>query len=198
MSFAEVRLPVNVERGAKGGPAFLTKVLTLYSGFERRNQLWSSSRGEWNVGFGISSKTQFHQFLHFFMARRGKFQGFRFKDWSDFESTDEQIGVGNGSTLTFQLVKTYSDELEINNYVRNIKKPVDGTVVVKVNSVITAVTINYSTGIVTFSPAPAIGLVITWSGEFDVPVRFDDDDFGITLENFNAGNVPNINIVELK
>lgn len=45
--------------------------------------------------------------------------------------------------------------------------------VVKKNGVLTtAYTVDNTTGKITFTTAPAAGVVVTWSGEFDTPMRF--------------------------
>lgn len=50
----------------------------------------------------------------------------------------------------------------------------------KDNVATSAYTINNTTGRVTFNAAPANGVVLTWSGEFDVPMAFADNAFPIT------------------
>ena len=70
-----------------------------------------------------------------------------------------------------QLAKVYSfGPLDMS---RPIKKPVSGTVTIFEDGVASAAVIDYTTGFVTITAAP--GSVITWSGEFDVPVRFVSD-----------------------
>ncbi len=58
--------------------------------------------------------------------------------------------------------------------------------------------IDQSTGLVTFSTAPEPGAIITAGYEFDVPVRFATDSVEINLDAFNAGQIPDISIVEVK
>lgn len=200
MSFDEVRLPITVEKGATGGPGFNTTVLELSSGHEQRNQNWSVARGEWDIGYGIQSKADLALVLAFFYARRGKARGFRFRDWSDYEvTTQKQFGTGDGTDTTFQLSIPYTSGGV--TYTRNISKPVASTVRVWVNSVelaSSAFAVNESTGIVTFDTAPPDTHILEWTGEFDVPVRFDTDQLNVSMEIFNAGTIPTIPIVELR
>lgn len=196
MSFDDVRLPVTVERGSRGGPRFNTTVFTLDSGFEKRNINWTRLRHAYNVGYGVTSKALFSEVVRFFIARQGRAYGFRFKDWADYQATTENIGTGNGSQVAFQLRKAYGDSAR--TFYRQIQKPVSGTNTFFVNSVEDAnVTLDLATGVVTFGTAPGNGLPVTWTGEFDVPVRFDTDDLEVDLVNFDAGSVPNIPIVEI-
>lgn len=39
------------------------------------------------------------------------------------------------------------------------------------------------TGLVTFSIAPGLGVIGTWSGEFRVPVRFNSDTLNTTIDS---------------
>jgi uncharacterized protein (TIGR02217 family) len=51
---------------------------------------------------------------------------------------------------------------------------------------------------VTFAVAPAAGALITAGYEFDVPVRFDTDRLDINLASFDAGEAPNVPVVEMR
>lgn len=201
MSFANVRLRDDIERGVTGGPEFNTNVASLSSGFEQRNQSWAQDRRRFDVGYGVNTEDQFGEILNFFKARRGRLFGFRFKDWSDyniesFDGTPQTIGTGDGVVTQFQIIKTYTDAG--GTYTQNILKPVDGTVEIFIDGVLqtSGVLVNFDDGVVTFSTAPALNAIITCTGEYDIPVRFDTDRFDITLALFNAGSIPNLPIVE--
>ena len=197
MSFHDIRLDEYYERGAAGGPGFKTTVTTLASGAEQRNGDWQFARGRWNIGYGVNTKANYNEVLEFFNARRGRLHGFRFKDWSDFEATDVAIGTGNASDTEFQLIKIY--EPGAYQYVRNIYKPISATLVVKLDGTpTTAFTLDDSTGVITFNSAPGSSVAITATFEFDVPVRFDDDDLEIALQYVEAGQIPTIPIIELR
>lgn len=207
MAFDEIRLPDDVERGAQGGPEFKTTILPLSSGFEKRNQDWSTQRGMWDVSYGIQSKDDLKDLIKFFYARRGRARGFRFKDWSDFEMVNQAIGIGDSTTgsdgnADFQIYKRYTSGSI--DYDRVITKPVDLTVVVKVNSTTkiedTHYSVDYATGIITFiSPnRPTTGQTVNVACEFDVPVRFDTDKLEVNMQLFDAGSFPQINLIELK
>lgn len=199
MAFDEVRLPDNVERGAKGGHNFKTIVLTVASGAEKRREVWSRARGEWDVGYGIDDDEAFQAVVAFFLGRRGKSRGFRFKDWSDYTLSNELIGTGTGVQTAFQIAKSYD---AANPYTREIRKVVSGTLSVVVNSVAQTegvdFTADYNTGILTFISIPASGHEVRVTCEFDVPVRFDEDGLEVTLEQFNAGTIPNFPIIETR
>ena len=199
MSFDEVRLPTEVEKGAVGGPMFNTSILELSSGHEQRNQNWSQSRASYDISYGIQNEDDLFEVITFFYARRGRARGFRFKDWSDYQITS-RIGfaVGDGIETAFQLNRDYTSGAV--THTRNITKPVSGTVRIWVNSVeqLSGWSVDTETGIVTFSVAPTDTHIIEWLGEYDVPVRFDTDQLNVSVEIFNAGTVPSIPLVELR
>jgi len=201
MAFHDTRLPVEVERGAIGGPGFKTTVISLSSGFEKRNIDWANSRGAWDIGYGIQKKSDFEQVIAFFYTRQGRAHSFRFKDWSDFEIlTAQSIGTGDGANTTFQVFKRYTNG--VTTFDRTLTKLVSGTVRVFLDTVektITAdFTVNLLTGIVTMNAAPGAGVDVTVITEFDVPVRFDTDKLDVNSSTFDAGAIPQIPIVEVR
>lgn len=179
MAFLDMRLPEDVERGAKGGPGFKTTVLTLTSGAERRNKNWKKSRGNWNIAYGITDAPDLQGVINTFWAVNGSADGFRFKDWQDFQigdtiggdtSTKQTIGVGNSAQVIFPIYKTYVRGA--GSFNRFLLTPVVGTVRVfldaseKVENV--DYTVGYNTGAITFISAPggayASG-VLTFTGQ---------------------------------
>ena len=207
MTFHETRFPTGISFGSSGGPRRRTTVVTAGSGYENRNQQWADSRREYNAGYGVKSNRDVYRVVEFFEERRGKLHGFRWKDPFDWKSqgpldttqaSDQAIGTGDGSTTQFQLKKTYGNSF--NPYVRTIHKPVEGTVKVALGGVeqTSGWSVDTTTGIITFSSAPANDVGITAGYEFDVPVRFDTDFLEIDLTSFKAGTIPSIPLVELR
>ncbi len=207
IAFHDVRFPTAIAFGATGGPERRTDVVTLYSGSEERNSRWADSRRSYNAGYGIRTLDDLHAVIAFFEERRGRLTGFRWKDRADWKScapggtpaaTDQTIGVGDGATKTFQLIKTYGATYA--PWTREIKKPVAGTVLIALDEAPQASgwSVDTTTGIVTFDSAPSSSVAITAGFEFDVPVRFDSDRLEINLSHFDAGSIPAIPIVELR
>lgn len=191
-----VRLPENVERGAIGGPVFNTALVGLDSGFEQSQVNWAQPRHFWDVGYGVQSKEDFYEVLEFFMARRGRARGFLFKDWSDFELTNQIIGTGDGVEDQFQIVKTYADT--VLPFTRTITRPIASSLVVTVNGSPTTSYTLLAGGIIDFVGVPTSGHVIRVTGEFDVPVRFDVDQLRINLEWSEAGSIPSIPVRSIR
>lgn len=201
MAFDEVRLPTCIEKGAQGGPQFNTTVLSLSSGYEKRNINWSKSRGSWDISYGIKKKEDLDELISFFYARRGRARGFRFRDFSDYKLARQGIGIGDGANAIFQIYKRYSNAGI--DYDRIINKIVDNTLSVWVNNALidsSDYAIDLDTGIITFDVGaiPAISDVVEVQAEFDVPVRFDIDNLNINLYMVEIGSLPQISVIELR
>ena len=212
MTFHETRFPTEISFGSTGGPERRTEIVTLGSGYEERNTRWADSRRRWNAGYGHQKRVDdLHAVIAFFEERRGRLHGFRWKDHSDFKSVgplsaasalDQAIGTGDGATASFQLKKAYGSAFA--PWSRDIKKPVAGTVLVAVDTVVktegTHFTVDSTTGLVTFTAGniPAVGEAITAGFEFDVPARFDTDFLDVNLSRFQAGAIPSIPVVEVR
>ena len=87
-----------------------------------------------------------------------------------------------------------------NSYVREIKKPVTGTVKIYLNAVLqsSGYTLDTTTGIVTFTTAPANTVVVSADFEFDVPVRFDTDALAVRADGPGLFVWDAIPIVEIR
>jgi uncharacterized protein (TIGR02217 family) len=209
MGFHEVRFPANLSFGSVGGPERRTEVVTLANGHEERNTPWAHSRRRYDAGLGLRSLDDVAALLAFFEARRGQLYGFRWKDWADYKSClpsgrvtalDQVIGTGDGVATAFVLRKSYDPEGEV--YHRPIAKPVAGTVLVAVAGDPQVETVDYlldtARGVVTFATPPDIGTAVTAGFEFDVPVRFDTDRVQVSVASFQAGDVPNVPVLEVR
>lgn len=181
MAFIESpRFPDGLAFGADGGPGFLTHILEVESGHEQRNQVWSLERGRWTISMEnrILSERQALQ-AHFRAVGKGRLNGFRLKDFLDFEASHSEgvLSAVSGSQDVYQLKKRYTSGA--NTYDRTITKPVSGTVEVKNGAGVVLVlntdyTIDTTTGKITMTGSPT-PVPATWSGEFDVPVRYNVD-----------------------
>lgn len=200
MSFDEVRLPLDVERGASGGLGFNTTVIELADGREVRNQNWQYDRGSWNISYGIRSASDAAAVIKFFAARRGRLRGFRFRDWSLYQTTGVEVfAEGDGFQTEFQLTFDYED-LGGFTYTKIINKPVSSEFEVYLDGTAqtTGFTLDDTTGVVTFDTAPGSGVDIGWSGAWDLPVRFDIDRINTNVLLADAMEHPSLDIIELK
>jgi uncharacterized protein (TIGR02217 family) len=209
-AFHEIRFPLEVARGARGGPERRTDVVLTASGREERNARWAHSRRRYDAGSAIRTLVQLETVLAFFEERRGRLYGFRWRDRMDFKScslagtphfSDQALGQGDGARTSFQLTKLYGGAFA--PYRRDIRKPVGPSLRVAVAGVEKTAGVHFdldeTTGIVTFRPAniPAAGQAVTAGFEFDVPVRFDVDRLEVDLSAFDAGSIPHVPLVEI-
>lgn len=184
MSFHEIRFPINVSPGASGGPTARTDIKILRSGGETRRQIWSEQRREYNAGLSLTSLDKIYEAMEFFVLREGKLHGFRWRDWADFKVSNESL-VRTGEV--YQLTRAG----------RAISKPVEGTVTVYVDGVEATGYCDYTNGLVfAFQASPSS--LVTAGFEFDVPVRFDVDEFTTSVETFEYGEAVSIKVIELK
>lgn len=202
--FHEVSLPMKLALAAVGGPERRVETVTLANGFEARNASWAGSRRRWDIGSAAARIETLQALIAFFEARGGKLHGFRFRDilddrsslpGADISATDQMLGPGDGARRTFALVKQYGDAG--GGWRRRIFKPVAGSVRVAVDGQEAAFSLGASHGEVTLVEAPPAGAVVTAGFRFDCPVRFDTDRLDVSLENFGAGRVIRVPLVEI-
>ena len=198
MAFEEVRFPTDISYGSSGGPEYSTDIVEISSGFEQRNSNWQQARARYNVAHGVKNQAQLDALIAFFRARKGAAKGFRFKDWSDFQATGQQLGIGDGSQTDFQLIKNYASGSVIET--RDIAKPVASTVNIYIDGSLqtSGFSVDSATGFVTFDSAPALTEVVTADFEFDVPVRFDTDRLSASLDQYGSQSWADIPLIEIR
>lgn len=190
--FIEERLLYKISFGFEGGATYLTTVVELNSGYTARNAERSLPLHRFKVPFDGLTDENRALVVAAFNACKGRLHSFRFKDKADYSATSEVLGTATGDTdETMQLIKTYS--FGTGSTVRNIAKPVAGTVQLYEDGVPLSSSVDTTTGIVTFTSS--VGKEITADFEFDVPVRFEDDALALLLFNKSAHSV-DINLVE--
>jgi len=199
MAFIETRFPTDIAYGSAGGPEYSTDIVITQGGYEQRNANWSQARARYNVAHGVKTQAQLNTLIAFFRARKGRADGFRFKDWTDYQVTGQAIGTGNGSNKIFQLVKTYTSGSVTES--RTVTKPVAGTVNIYLGGVLqngSAYSLDTTTGIVTFVAAPGSSVAVTADFQFDLPARFDTDRLSATLDSYGSHSWHDIPIIEIR
>lgn len=180
-------------------PAFNTRVQESVSGRENRTSLMAFPK--WTIGltFNIlrddpttSSPAapfdELKKLVGFFLRQNGSGKAFLYTDPTDSSVADMQFGTGDGNTTQFQLVRTYgaggftfAEPIQnLNGNVTNIKD--NGSTVSNANYSVN------STGLVTFTTAPADGHPLTWTGSYYYRVRFvnDSEEFDEFMANLWA------------
>ncbi|WBU61811.1 DUF2460 domain-containing protein [Paracoccus albus] len=207
--FHEIRFPANLSFGSVGGPERRTEIVTLTNGFEERSTPWAHSRRHYDAGLGLRSLDDIDALIAFFEGRGGQMHGFRWKDWADYKScspsaqphcADQLIGHGDSRATSFRLCKRYASGP--GSYLRPILKPVEGTVRVAVGGDEmregAGFAVDTATGVVTLTEPAGEGAPVTAGFEFDVPVRFDTDRIAVSVASFQAGEVPQVPVIEVR
>lgn len=203
MSFDEVRFPTNIEFGFVGGPEYNTDIEELFSGYEQRNQNWLTPRMLYTSSHVMKDQGQINQLIAFFRMRKGKANGFRFRDWTDFQISGQVIGTGNGATSDFQIVKTYTSGTSEQRVIYKIVRPGQQLSIlpaVYLNGVlqVSGYTIGYNNGIISFATPPGNGVIVSCDCEYDVPVRFDTDSMAVRAEYNKEYYWENISLIEIR
>ena len=202
-AFDDVDFPLALGREASVTPAFSTAIVTTAAGVEQRNADWADARLRFDAGPGVRSEADIATLIAFFRARRGAARAFRFRDPFDSSSgdavptpMDQSLGLCDGVATSFPLVKRYGygDEAQV----RRITRPVVASVRIAVGGAEASGWSLLADGIVAFETAPAAGAEITAGYLFDVPVRFAEDMLEVSRSTFQAGDAPNVPLIEVR
>lgn len=167
--------------GSGWTPSFSTKIQTAVSGKEYRTSLMANPIYKIGLSFNFlrhGARPELRALLGFFLARRGAYDNFLYDHPTDNAVTDQLIGVADGRTAAFQLLRSFGSEFV--EPVQNVKQIVN----LKVNGVPKTLGADYTvsaTGMVVLNAAPSVGNV-TWSGGYYYRARFADDE--MDLEKF--------------
>jgi len=189
MAFFEQRMNPDLSYGARGGPVYSTSKAYSTNGRRITNKNWSLPLHRYDVQHCIKTASAFEEIRNFFYVVSGAFDGFRYKDWNDYQASTSNTTLTLITGSTWQMFKTYAAGNR--TFSRKIQKPVSGIQFFRTRSGTTtnitagSTSLDTATGIVTISGHQS-GDIYTWSGEFDVPVAFVSDEFMPVIDNFNG------------
>ncbi|MQM29592.1 MAG: hypothetical protein CRU78_03200 [Candidatus Accumulibacter phosphatis] len=205
--FLSERLPVDVRMGASYADEYAVEITTTAGGAEYRRLIHGFPARRFTINYTLLRDDLAARVLALYHRAYGKFAGFRVRCADDF-STNNHTGVPTAtdwvlpkiSSGVYQLIKGYGSgatPLGIGLPYRNLYKPVAGTVLVSKNDVTlnSGVSVDYTTGRVTISPAPTTE-VIKAGCEFDLPCRFNSS-IEITALSKSMRDCGSIDIIEL-
>ena len=101
-------------------------------------------------------------------------------------------------------IRVFSQQNDVPLYLREIKKlvtirvTVDGVIWTESEAGDDTYTVDLNTGIITANTAPGAGLFVEADFVFNVPVRFEKDDWLQQLQHFNVGDVADIELIEIR
>ena len=214
MAFRDQQLPTDIEQRATVTHGFNTTIVQTLSGYEDRNQNWAQTRVRANIAYAIREKQNLEAVVAHFHAMRGPRDSFRFKNWQDYRVEDlsdvndaQLIGIGDAAEVDFQITRLY--EAGSFNYSKEVTKPISGTLLVYDNGVLQTegggndYTVDYLTGIITFNSAPASLNEIRVKCEYDLAMRFEDDELSVLAQiylstGYELEAVPDITLIEVR
>lgn len=171
------RMSQRVANGFVGGPQFSTRVNELANGQELRNKRWAFPKSRFTADIGAFNEKDRDELRNMLYVTAGQWAAFRFRDPTDNVASNQAFATTPGTKNPVQLVKVYT--FGGVQAVRRIQGPVANTVKVMSGSTLIAGTVDDVKGL--FTPSnnwPSTSA--TWSGSFDVWVRFASDYTAIT------------------
>lgn len=176
MAFFEQQFPPQISANFTGGPAFLTDKAFTAGGQRITNRRSQYPLHRYSLAAPVREGVLFDQLRAFFYVVGGDADGFRFKDWSDYQITTANSSATLISGSQYQLNKTYV--FGARTFTRPIFKPVAGAQIIRTRggsptNITGTTTVDGTTGRITVTGHVG-GDVYTWSGQFDVPAAFVD------------------------
>jgi uncharacterized protein (TIGR02217 family) len=199
MAFLEQRISPKITEGSEGGPTQPARSrVYMVNGRLKQNFSALMPIHKYEVSHGVRSRADYQSVLDlFYVVMFTPYEGFRFKDWGDYQLTqaNSRLTLVSGSNYQINRVHTFGAV----EFLRPIYKPVDGTIVVKRDrsgtiSTATA-TVTATTGVAAIS-GHVEGDTYTCEGEFDVPVTFSSDEWtaswAVHINNLHmiSGTIP--------
>jgi len=216
MAHIDAVLPQCISAGSEGITSSMVDVITNPAGYDVRIQRRAGMRRKFNPTFslrladGQPDTGNLYDLMRLWEAVEGPLHTFAFHDRLDHKSCsprntptmlDVLLGTGTGALATFQLRKGYT--VGATTKYRTILLPKSGTVLISVNGVLrtetTHYTVNYETGLVTFTGGniPAAGHLVKAGFWFYCKVRFDTNDLSQTYEGFRVGAMSSVPLIEV-
>jgi uncharacterized protein (TIGR02217 family) len=126
-----------------------------------------------------AGNTDLQQIAGLFGCMRGQYDTFLFKDQDPaFSVANSQgFGVGDGSTTVFRFARSYGAQ-----FAEPVAAVAVGASVTADGVPAVGMSVNSNAGTVTFTAAPAAGVLLAWTGTYYWRCRFDTDE--LTTEQF--------------
>lgn len=177
-------------------PTWSTKTNTAASGRETRVALWQYPIWNFQLVYEFlrdaAAYNELKQLMGFYLQCQGAFGTFLFVDPDDCQTTGQAIGVGDGASTAFTMIRSLGGFVE----------PVGGVTAlsaVYLNGTSRApASYSVSGATLTFTAPPPAGAVITADFQFAFLCRFKDDT--LTFEKFMAQlwQVQQLNLISVR
>ncbi len=199
-------------------PRWSTSLVNVDSGAEDANQRWENPLHKFVLPEAVRDMDLFNAVRNHWLAMRGPFHTWPWRDPLDFASvaltkpnvvpsvsdTDQELGVGDNYEDSFQLYRTYTSGDQ--TYRRKITLPVLDTILIGATPdsdtptwTLPPYTISRPGGVVQFAEPIPEGVVLSWGGLFDVPVRFEaDDSFDGIVKSLGVAGYSDLTFIEVR
>ncbi len=169
-----------------------TRTQEAISGKETRIADWSYPRHQWSLGFdflrqGALSGTSYAEFASlagFFNLRQGSFDSFLYADADDNTVSAQGLGTGDGTTTSFQLVRSFGGFVEPIFAPHTVSTVYLNGVAQSGGSYSVNAWGSATPGTIVFTGAPGNGVAVTADFSFYFPCRFAADQ--LDFEKFMA------------
>lgn len=161
---------IGLKYDRKKSPAFSTQIKQSINGYEARTANMAFPIWKFDLQFEFlrenATQNELKVLAGFYLQVKGAFDTWLYSDPSDNTVTSQVIGVGDGSTKEFQLIRSYGGFVDIVQAPNEITVTVNG---------VTTTAYTEDKGVIKFNTAPAAGASIAYSGTFYFPCRFEED-----------------------
>lgn len=177
-NYIDYRITERASRGFRRLTTGKTDIVPMDNGDEQRNSRWKYKLMRFVANFALLGEGAQDEVTGAFYAADACLKLFRFRDYGDYRVKESPLTVEVGTTNPAQLTKryffgpAYADRL-IQAVATCTVHAADGT------TVITGTLDNVLGTFTPSSPWPAG--IPTWTGSFDVWVRFADDEIDFTM-----------------
>jgi uncharacterized protein (TIGR02217 family) len=169
-----------------------TDIVPMANGRERRNAAWAFKKMQFSASFAMLTPESQEEVVSAFYAANAQLLLFRFKDHGDYTVTNSPIvggvvGQSNAVQLTKQYTFGSASAYRVIQAVNKCTVKTPGGVDFPGT---------FSTTMGTFDPSGnwASG-IYTWSGTFDCWVRFNSDDFDVTMRTLDIATT-DVSLIE--
>jgi uncharacterized protein (TIGR02217 family) len=132
------------------------------------------------------------QFLEgFYNQQQGRFGAFLFTDATDNSVIGQQVAIGDGTTTTFQLVRTRG------GFTEPVQAPQAWNIYLNGVPQSSGYTVS-STGVLTFTTAPGAGVSIIADISYCWNVRFDDDSYSFEQFAYQLHRLKMVKLAQVK
>jgi uncharacterized protein (TIGR02217 family) len=168
----------------KRSPVWKTRAQQAISGKETRLADWSYPAWHWDLTFDFLRATpaaaEFQSLAGFFNHCQGAFGTFLYADADDNAVAGQALGTGDGATTTFQLIRAFG------GFIEPVLAPnvVSAVYLAGVAQAPSSTSVDSTTGLLTFTTAPASGAAIAADFSYYFRCRFAEDT--LDFEKFMA------------